>query len=70
MNELPITPSTVRVSKRGQDGCRKCAAKMGRVSMWSSTCGHAMVEYDIPPRWDLKLHGGESYSTVGNEIPR
>ena len=26
--------------------------------MWSSTCGHVMVEYDIP-HWDLKFHGGK-----------
>ena len=30
---------------------------VGSVSMWSSTCGHAMVEYDIP-QLDLKVHGG------------
>ena len=44
-------------------------AIIGRVSMWSSTCGHAMVEYDVP-QCELKSDGGKSYSTMGNEIPR
>ena len=44
--------------EKGVFAIRFLAAFFGRVSMLSSICGHAGVEYDIPWR-DLEFHDGK-----------